>query len=71
MAEGSITFRTIPTGRSDLPTRDGEAVQVDPEQVQQFITDLTSAGDHSGNPPSAAPITPAVVPISTSIPCVS
>ncbi len=71
MAEGSITFRTIPTGRSDLPTRDGEAVQVDPEQVQQFISDLTGAGDHSGNPPSAAPITPAVVPISTSIPCVS
>jgi LCP family protein required for cell wall assembly len=71
LSEGSITFRTIPTGRTDLPTSDGEAVQVNPEQVQQFITELTSTGDDSGSLPSAAPITRAVIPISTSIPCVS
>ncbi len=71
MSERSIMFRTIPTGRTDLPTPDGEAVQVDPEQVQQFITDLTGAGDRPANLPSAAPLIRAVVPISTSIPCVS
>lgn len=71
MNAGSLKFRTIPTGRIDLPTPDGEAVQVDPEQVQQFITDLTSVDDQSGNSPSAAPITRAVKPIATSLPCVS
>jgi LCP family protein required for cell wall assembly len=71
LSEGSITFRTIPTERTDLPTSDGEAVQVNPEQVQQFITELTSTGDDSGSLPSASPITRAVIPISTSIPCVS
>ena len=71
MNEGSLKFQTIPTGRIDLPTPDGEAVQVDPEQVQQFIADLTSAGDQSGDVPSAAPTSRAVKPISNSLPCVS
>jgi LCP family protein required for cell wall assembly len=71
LSEGSVAFRTIPTGRLDLPTRDGEAVQVDPEQVQQFIGDLTSEGDQASNLPSAAPVTRAVRPLTTAIPCVN
>ncbi|MDQ3826379.1 MAG: LCP family protein [Actinomycetota bacterium] len=71
MSEGSITFRTIPTGRIDLPTRDGEAVQVDPEQVQRFIANLASEGDQASNLPSATLITRAVLPLATAIPCVS
>lgn len=69
MSEGAIEFRTIPTGRIDLPTPDGEAVQVDPEQVQQFVAELTSPGDQPLNPPS--PTAPAVAPLATSLPCVS
>jgi LCP family protein required for cell wall assembly len=69
MSEGSIEFRTIPTGRIDLPTADGDAVQVDPGQVQQFVAELTNPADQPLNPRS--PTTPAVAPMATSLPCVS
>jgi LCP family protein required for cell wall assembly len=69
MSEGSIEFRTIPTGRIDLPTPDGDAVQVDPVQVQQFVAGLTDPGGQPFNP--ASPTAPAVAPMATSLPCVS
>lgn len=69
ISEGSIEFKTIPTGRIDLPTPDGEAVQVDPEQVQQFVAQLTHPGSQPLHPPS--PTAPAVAPIASSLPCVS
>jgi hypothetical protein len=48
MSGGNISFRTIPTGRPDLPTpSDGQAVQVDPALVKSFFADL-------GTPPAAA-----------------
>ena len=73
MSEGSIDFRTIPTGRTDLPTPAGQAVQVDRAQVQQFMAELASASDNATNPPisSTVPATPAVAPMATSMPCVS
>jgi LCP family protein required for cell wall assembly len=67
--EGSIEFRTIPTGRIDLPTPDGDAVQVDPVQVQQFLAGLTYPGGQPLDP--ASPTAPAVAPMATSLPCVS
>lgn len=69
MSEGSIEFRTIPTGRIDLPTPDGDAVQVDPVQVQQFVAGLTDPGGQPFSP--ASPTAPAVAPMATSLPCVS
>ncbi|WP_020666299.1 LCP family protein [Amycolatopsis nigrescens] len=36
LAGSSVEFQTIPTGRSDLSTPDGSAVQVDPAQVKEF-----------------------------------
>ncbi|MBV8997319.1 MAG: LCP family protein, partial [Pseudonocardiales bacterium] len=69
MSDGSIEFRTIPTGRIDLPTSDGAAVEVDPEQVQQFVAELIHPEDEPVNP--APPTAPAVAPMATSLPCVS
>jgi LCP family protein required for cell wall assembly len=69
MSGGSVEFRTIPTGRIDLPTPDGEAVQVDPEQVQQFVARLTNPEDQPLKPSS--PTAPAVAPAATSLPCVN
>jgi LCP family protein required for cell wall assembly len=69
MSAGSIEFRTIPTGRIDLPTPDGEAVYVDPERVQQFMAELTGPEDQPFNP--APPTAPAAAPMATSLPCVS
>ncbi|MDQ4091881.1 MAG: LCP family protein [Actinomycetota bacterium] len=72
MSEKSIKFQTIPTGRIDLPTTDGEAVQIDPEQVQQFMAKLTNPTDRPLDPSTSnAPATPAVGPVVTSMPCVS
>lgn len=40
LSAGSVTFRTIPTGTTELATpSDGTAVQVDPVQVRQFVDD--------------------------------
>jgi LCP family protein required for cell wall assembly len=72
MSEESVRFLTIPTGRINLSTPDGEAVQVDRAQVQQFMAQLTNPGDHPLNPPvSTAPATPAIAPITTSMPCIN
>jgi LCP family protein required for cell wall assembly len=52
---GNISFRTIPTGRTDLPTpSDGVAVAVDPSLVQAFFADLTHPDNGPAPPPSAA-----------------
>lgn len=40
LSAGSVTFRTIPTGDTELATpSDGTAVEVDPVQVRQFVDD--------------------------------
>jgi len=53
---GNIDFTTMPTGRSDLPTpTDGDAIQVDPTQIQQFLTKTTG---HPGPAPPGAPTDP-------------
>jgi LCP family protein required for cell wall assembly len=69
MSAGDIQFRTIPTGRIDLPTPDGQAVQIDPEQVHQFMTQLTNSSGQHLHPLS--PTVPTVAPMATSLPCVS
>jgi LCP family protein required for cell wall assembly len=69
ISEGAIQFQTIPTGRTNLPTPDGEAVQVDPDQVQQFMMQLTGSGNHTLNPPTST--TPDIAPMATSLGCVS
>ena len=49
LTAGAISFRTIPTGRPDLPTpEDGVAVQVDPGAVRDFVATLSE-----GVPPSS------------------
>ena len=46
LSAGSVTFRTIPTGTDALSTpEDGQAVQVDPDQVRSFVTDAIDADD--------------------------
>jgi LCP family protein required for cell wall assembly len=60
---GNITFRTIPTGRLDLPTpSDGAAVQVDPHLVSSFFADLAApppppAGSAPATAAATGPIT--------------
>jgi hypothetical protein len=72
MSEESVLFRTIPTGRTNLSTPDGDAVHVDRAQVQQFVAQLTNPGDQPLNPPiSTAPATPAIAPIASSMPCIN
>ena len=42
LTAGAISFRTIPTGRPNLPTpEDGVAVQVDPGAVRDFVATLS------------------------------
>ncbi len=54
LAAGAISFRTIPTGRPNLPTPDdGVAVQIDPSAVRDFVGTL-SEGTPVGTPPAAA-----------------
>jgi hypothetical protein len=62
---GKIEFRTIPTGRPDRPTpADGDAVEVDPRQVRDFVRSLTGAPVAG---PAATPGTPAPT-AATSVP---
>ena len=52
LATGAISFRTIPTGRPNLPTPDdGVAVQIDPAAVRDFVGTL-SEGTPAGTPPA-------------------
>ena len=54
LATGAISFRTIPTGRPNLPTPDdGVAVQIDPAAVRDFVGTL-SEGTPAGTPPADA-----------------
>ena len=61
LSAGAVTFRTIPTGTDELWTpEDGQAVQVDPEQVRSFVTDAIDTDDgvvRSALTPSDASIT--------------
>jgi len=54
LTAGTISFRTIPTGRPNLPTaEDGVAVQVDPGAVRDFVGTL-SEGTPPGEPAASA-----------------
>jgi LCP family protein required for cell wall assembly len=61
LTAGSVTFRTIPTGTDELSTpEDGQAVQVDPDQVRSFVTDAIDIDNGivpSADTPSDAAIT--------------
>ncbi|GAA4842060.1 LCP family protein [Actinomycetospora corticicola] len=49
LSAGAVTFRTIPTGDTELATpSDGTAVEVDPVQVRQFVADAVAVD--SGRP---------------------
>ncbi len=49
LTAGAISFRTIPTGRPNLPTpQDGVAVQVDPGAVRDFVATLSEGVPASG-----------------------
>lgn len=61
LSAGSVTFRTIPTGTSELRTpEDGQAVQVDPAQVRSFVAGAITgdAGRASTPGPAVAPVAP-------------
>lgn len=54
LSAGAVTFRTIPTGSTELSTPyDGTAVKVDPAQVRMFV-----AGAIAGDNGLAGPATP-------------
>jgi LCP family protein required for cell wall assembly len=54
LTAGAISFRTIPTGRPNLPTPDdGVAVQIDPRAVRDFVGTL-SEGTPVGSPRASA-----------------
>jgi LCP family protein required for cell wall assembly len=40
MSGGSLDFKTIPTGRPDLKTDDGDAVEITPTEVKTFVQGL-------------------------------
>jgi LCP family protein required for cell wall assembly len=54
MSSGKIQFQTIPVGNVDLKTSDGDSVQIDPAQVQAFITHAIGGTAPSTVVPTAA-----------------
>lgn len=72
LSAGAVTFRTIPTGDTELPTpSDGDAVAVNPLQVRAFIG--AAIADDAGRTQAAptttaapAPTTPAPAPAAPS-----
>jgi LCP family protein required for cell wall assembly len=55
MTGGGLHFQTIPTRRPDLPTPDdGQAVQVDPDDVKAFVRQLTGITPISTAPTSTS-----------------
>ncbi|MFB9929707.1 LCP family protein [Amycolatopsis halotolerans] len=65
MSAGSINFVTIPVVSITLKTpNDGDAVQVDPKQVQQFVREQTGSASapssSAGAPPSSSAGDPAL-----------
>jgi hypothetical protein len=77
LAGADLSFRTIPTGRPDLPTPvDGVAVQIDPAAVRTFVDDQFD-GTPTPATPSASPAGPAAPPTTSrvitagGVPCVN
>jgi LCP family protein required for cell wall assembly len=77
LAGADLSFRTIPTGRPDLPTPvDGVAVQIDPAAVRTFVdeqfdrTPTTATPSTSPAGPAAAPTTSRVI-TAGGVPCVN
>lgn len=79
LSAGAVTFRTVPIGRLAMPTADGSAVEVDPDDVRAFVADAIAtdaapppatlgspraAGDAPANTPTVA--APAPAPTTTS-----
>jgi LCP family protein required for cell wall assembly len=59
LSAGAVTFRTIPTGSTDLSTpSDGTAVEVDPDEVRAFVA--TAIAADAGNPAAQAALAPPV-----------
>jgi LCP family protein required for cell wall assembly len=59
LSTGAVTFRTIPTGSTELSTSsDGTAVEVDPDEVRAFVG-IAIAAD-AGNPAAQAALAPPV-----------
>lgn len=57
LSAGAVTFRTIPTGSTELSTpSDGTAVQVDGAEVRSFVA--TAIAADAGNPAAAAALAP-------------
>ncbi|MHC1558468.1 LCP family protein [Actinomycetospora sp. C-140] len=57
LSAGAVTFRTIPTGSTELSTSsDGTAVEVDPRSVRTFVA--TAIAADAGNPAAAAALMP-------------
>ncbi|ATY14752.1 LytR family transcriptional regulator [Amycolatopsis sp. AA4] len=56
MSAGSINFVTVPVVSITLKTpNDGDAVQVDPQQVQRFVREQTGGGPSSPSSSASAP----------------
>jgi LCP family protein required for cell wall assembly len=59
LSAGAVTFRTIPTGSTELSTSsDGTAVEVDPGEVRTFVG--TAIAADAGNPAALAALSPPV-----------
>ncbi len=57
LSAGAVTFRTIPTGSTELSTPyDGTAVKVDPDTVRAFVG--TAIAADTGNPVALAALAP-------------
>ncbi|MCD2190470.1 LCP family protein [Actinomycetospora sp. SF1] len=55
VSSGSIGFHTIPIVNASYDTaEDGEAVKVDPEKVQEYISDTISGAGETTTPPKAS-----------------
>jgi LCP family protein required for cell wall assembly len=44
MTGGSLEFKTIPTGRPDLQTSDGDSIEIKPAEVQAFVKGILPGG---------------------------
>ncbi|OLR89605.1 hypothetical protein BJP25_05255 [Actinokineospora bangkokensis] len=52
---GKIQFKTIPTGRPDLPTPDdGQAIQIDPDEVRAFVQHLLNPNAPTSTAPTGS-----------------
>ncbi|HEY2195855.1 MAG TPA: LCP family protein [Actinomycetospora sp.] len=61
LSAGAITFRTVPTGSTDLQTpEDGTAVAIDPTQVEAFVQNTI---DPAPPPTTTAPPPPPQAPV--------